>query len=260
MTSSPLKKFVLTPALLSAAVFATLTLPLAMLGSKPVSIQFQKEPVFQGQLRDVATPYLGLATVLSLSAGLAGVAVTGWQQSTRKSSQAEAQLSSLEQHLKEKEELLQSLKLSESRLEVAGLSAFVDEKIPLEEVVKTPVASQETVPVAKPPVITTQHVEPQPVAPQQVTVQAAAARFASAQTFLGYSQVKPAVKSENKATSPSSSEVEELHAQLQQIMVQMVKVQQALSTKQNEVKSEAQVSAQEQAAVPATWTPLYVVK
>jgi len=43
-------------------------------------------------------------------------------------------------------------------------------------------------------------------------------------------------------------------------MVQMVKVQQALSTKQNEVKSEAQVSAQEQAAVPATWTPLYVVK
>jgi small-conductance mechanosensitive channel len=98
------------------------------------------------------------------------------------------------------------------------------------------------------------------VAPQQVTVQAAAARFASAQSFLGYSQVRPAVKSENKATSPSSSEVEELHAQLQQIMVQMVKVQQALSTKQNEVKSEAQVSAQEQAAVPATWTPLYVVK
>jgi len=58
MTGSPLKKFILTPALLSAAVFATLTLPLAVFGSKPVTIQLQQEPVFQGQLRDVATPFL----------------------------------------------------------------------------------------------------------------------------------------------------------------------------------------------------------
>ena len=58
MSSSPLKKFVLTPVVLSATVFAALTLPLGVLGSKPVTINLQQEQVFQGQLRDVATPYL----------------------------------------------------------------------------------------------------------------------------------------------------------------------------------------------------------
>jgi len=77
MPATPLKKLVLPPVVLSAAVFGVLTLPLAMLGSKPVTIQFQEEPIFQGQLRDVATPYLGLASVLSLGAGLASVAITG---------------------------------------------------------------------------------------------------------------------------------------------------------------------------------------
>jgi hypothetical protein len=69
MSGSPLKKFVLTPVVVSAAVFAAMTLPLAIFGSKPVTIQLQQEPVFQGQLRDVATPYLGLATALSLGGG-----------------------------------------------------------------------------------------------------------------------------------------------------------------------------------------------
>ena len=66
MTTSPLKKFVLAPVVLSAAVFSVLTLPLAVFVSQPVTIQLQEEPVFSGQLRDVATPYLGLASALSL--------------------------------------------------------------------------------------------------------------------------------------------------------------------------------------------------
>src|SRR3712207_3688813 len=108
MSGSPLKKFVVTPVVISAAVFGALTLPLALLGSKPVTIQLQGEPVFYGQLRDVATPYLGLASAISLGAGIASVAVSGWRSSTRKSSQAEAQLSNLAQHLKEKEAELEA--------------------------------------------------------------------------------------------------------------------------------------------------------
>src|SRR4028119_697171 len=102
MATSQLKKLVLTPIVVSAAVFATLTLPLAFFGTKPVTIQLQEEPIFYGKLRDVAAPYLGLASVVSLGAGLASVAVTGWRRSTRKSSQVEAQLSNLAQDLRER--------------------------------------------------------------------------------------------------------------------------------------------------------------
>lgn len=142
MSSSPLKKFVLTPVVLSATVFAALTLPLAVLGSKPVTIKLQQEQVFQGQLRDVATPYLGLASVLSLGAGLASVAITGWRLSTRKSSQVEAQLSAIAQNLQEKEAQLEALKLSQSRLEVSGLSKFIDEEVPLEQLLNKNTADQ----------------------------------------------------------------------------------------------------------------------
>ncbi len=127
MSRSPLLKFVLAPAVLSAAVFATLTLPLAVLGSKPVSIELQEEPVFHGQLRDVAAPYLGLVSALSLGAGVASIAVIGWRQSIRKSAQTEEQLLDLVQSLKEKEELLEALKLSQPQLESAGLTTFLDE-------------------------------------------------------------------------------------------------------------------------------------
>jgi hypothetical protein len=114
-----------------------------------VAIQLQQEQVFQGQLRDVATPYLGLATVLSFGAGLASVAVTGWRMSTRKSSLVEAQLSDLEQNLKEKEAQLEALNVSEPRLEASGLSAFVDETIPLVPVANSSAASQGVNPVVE---------------------------------------------------------------------------------------------------------------
>lgn len=241
MSGSPLKKFVLTPVVVSAAVFAAMTLPLAVFGSKPVTIQLQQEPVFQGQLRDVATPYLGLATILSLGAGVASIAVTGWRMSTRKSSQAEAQLLDLTQNLKQKEELLEALQLSESRLEASGLSAFVDEEVPLQQALQPPVTSQSANPVLEPLVITAQPIEAQPVVVSGVTVQAAAAKFACAQNFLGYAQAKTLVQPIPQETSLASLEVEQLHTQLQQIMAQMASVQTALSATQSAVTSSAQV-------------------
>jgi hypothetical protein len=246
MTGSPLKKFILTPALLSAAVFATLTLPLAVFGSKPVTIQLQQEPVFQGQLRDVATPYLGLATVLSLGAGFANVAVTGWRMSTRKSSQVEAKLSDLEQNLKEKEAQLETLKLSKSRLEAAGLNAFVDEEVPLEQLLNKSTASFGTSEVVKPQVITTQSVEAveaQAIIPPQVTVPATEAKSDCTQSSLGDAQGKASIDLPNQVTELTHSQVEELHTQLQQVMAQMASVQAALSATQSTVTSEAQLPA-----------------
>ncbi len=240
-SSSPIKKFVLTPVMLSVTAFAALTLPLAAFGSKPVTINIQQEPMFHGQLKDFAVPYLGLASAVSLGVGLASVAVTGWRTSSRKSSQIEAQLAGMAQNLKEKEAQLEALKLSESRLEASGLKAFLDEEVSPEQVLKTPEVSLDDKPVVQPLVITAHPFEAQPVASQPVTVQAAVRRFASAQTFLGYAQGKAAVKPSTTPNSPTPLEVEQLHTQLKQIMAEMGSVQKALSTHAIAVTSEAQV-------------------
>lgn len=262
MSNATLKKFVLAPIVISAAVFGTLTLPLAILGKQPIEIQFQQEPLFQGQLRDVATPYLGLATILSLGAGFASIAFSGWQRSTYKSSQVEAQLSDLARSLKEKEAQLEALKLSESRLVASGLSAFVDENLPLESAVKTHSANHNIVGVetnlpleTKTTAASTfkvlntpiQHRESELITAQElaqakpyyvthtqnVGSTSAAVQFASAQGFLGHAQPKPAVDPSTSASPLASQDVQLLYSQMQEIMAQMESVQAALSQNNN---------------------------
>lgn len=254
MSGSPLKKFILTPAIISASIFATLTLPLAVLGNKPVTIKLHQDSVFYGQLRDVATPYLGLASAISLGAGVASVAVAGWQQSKRKSEEIEAQLSGLAQHLEEKEAQLQALKLSESRLESSGLKAFLDEEVPLDSTEPTTISSSSPIklPEVEELVITPPALEPQVVvSPAVVTVQEKAAKFACAQTFLGYARSRATEKPTTNVAELTQTEVEQLHAQLQQIMAQMASVQKALS-------ATSQLANEEN--VPVSVVPLQVVK
>jgi hypothetical protein len=270
MTGSPLNKFLFTPVVISAAVFAALTIPLAVLGSKPVTIQLQEEPVFSGQLRDVATPYLGLATALSLGAGVASVAVTGWRQSIRKSSQVESQLSDLERNLKEKEAQLEAIKLSDTRVEASGLSEFLDENATQKAVENTPSSptpapepitpSPAPQPVIEPLVIRTQPVNVQPVEPPHVTVQEASARFASSQGFLGYSQAKANLKPPTTVTSLPPKEVAQLQVQLQQIKTQMESLQAALQNAQPEGNSDSQAQADEHGTESGSPAQLRVVK
>lgn len=125
--TSPLKKYILPAFLLPSAVFAISTLPLAMLSKQQVAIDIQEETVFTGQLRDISTPYLAAATAVSVTVGIAGVAVTGWKQSKNKSSELEAQLEEQQNALKKKEEQIEELKLSPSVLEAAGLESFLEE-------------------------------------------------------------------------------------------------------------------------------------
>ncbi|HBB34493.1 MAG TPA: hypothetical protein DDZ80_25595 [Cyanobacteria bacterium UBA8803] len=278
MTGSPLRRFVITPVVISATVFGVLSLPLAILGKQPITIQFQDEPVFSGQLRDIAPPYLGLASILSLAAGTASVAVTGWQASSRKSAQAEEQLSGLAQNLKEKEELLEALKVSESRLAASGLAPFLDEEVQLElanlltESVKSepnPVAEPQAKPeptqvpdrlaqpepaqalkpptptkpvekindiqpndpsTVKPLIITTSPLDPQPAITPQAKVQTAAAKFASAQTYMAYASRKGSTEPPKKVTPLPPVEVEKLQHQLQQMQAQMESLHKALAT------------------------------
>lgn len=259
MTASPLKKLVVTPIMISTVVFGVLSLPLAFLGSKPVTIQLQGESVFYGKLRDVATPYLGFASALSLGAGIASVAITGWRASVRKSSQVQAELSDLAKHLKEQEAQLEALKLSESRLEASGLSQFLDEPVTT-QAEKLLATQMSAVPIVEPLVITTHPFEAQPVRPSQVTVQAAVAQFSVAQGFLGYSQVQASHKPSIQETSPAPQEIEQLHSQLQHIMAQIASVQTSLSTTPLEVSSQEPVLSQAPTTVLSSPKRLQVLK
>jgi hypothetical protein len=123
-----LKRILLQAFVIPGTVFFASTIPLAVFGSERIAIEFRDEPIFTGQLRQIASPYLALATTVSIGAGLAGIAASGWRQSHQKSARVEEQLSALKQALKEKEIELESIKLSDSRLAAFGLNSFMEDK------------------------------------------------------------------------------------------------------------------------------------
>lgn len=277
MTNSPLKKFVLTPLVISAAVFAALASPLFVVGSNTVTIYFQKEPLFQGKLREISTPYLLLAAALSGGAGIASIAINGWQLSSKKSSQAQAQVLELVQNLKDKEAQLEALQISETRLEEAGLSDYVNEgilqresvseellpvhqEVAYREELKPPTVHLEVPARIEPLIITTQPAEALPITPYQVTVQVAAYQFSCVHTFLGYSQMKATLKKSQIATASESRDVETLHTQLQQMMTQISSLQSTLSTHGNTATSKTQAYSPTQAGGGANWRLLQVIK
>ncbi|MEO1589876.1 MAG: hypothetical protein AAFU71_01155 [Cyanobacteria bacterium J06632_22] len=110
---------------LAGVVFAASLAPLALFGQKPLTVQVGQRPVFSGQLRDLSTPYLGLAVSTSMGAGLVALAIAGWRQSSRQVSQVERQLAELDQQVQEKSALIEDLAFSEAKLKALGLEAFL---------------------------------------------------------------------------------------------------------------------------------------
>ncbi|MFW6296527.1 MAG: hypothetical protein ACOC04_04990, partial [Halothece sp.] len=128
MSVSPIRKFLLPSLLISGAVFSVLTFPLAVVGSNEMVIEVEEETIFNGQLRDVAAPYLGLATAVSLGSAITTIAVTGWKQSKKKISETEENLSELKQVLQEKETQLEQFKIEEIQLHQSDLSTFIEQE------------------------------------------------------------------------------------------------------------------------------------
>ncbi|MEM1392196.1 MAG: hypothetical protein AAF757_16620 [Cyanobacteria bacterium P01_D01_bin.116] len=126
MTLSARRKLVLPSAIACIAVFAAMTVPLAIFGDKQVRIKIEEESFFYGRLRDVAAPYVLLATVLSCGAGISIAAFIGWKQSTQKSLQFKSELSKIKIYLQDKEELIEKFKFSDSHLQISGLSSFLN--------------------------------------------------------------------------------------------------------------------------------------
>jgi hypothetical protein len=266
-TSATAIKFILTPVALSAAVFATLTLPLNLFGSKPVTVQVQEEPLFFGELKDFAPQYLGVAGLLSAGMGLTSLAMMGWQQSNRKSAVVEQKLAQLTQTLDEKQKLLDNIRSSQSQLDASGLQNWLDkqateltsttvnqntqtpapvnameqdtpeiEEVSLQTALEEQISSQgnsapvdviETLPVES------QAISEQPITSAQVnSMQALAASLASAQAVFGNTPAQDA-----QPSSPTPSEVEKIDHQLEQMMAQIISMRQALQSNQYTVQN-----------------------
>lgn len=86
MSSYSLSNILLPAVCVSSAVFSTLTVPFALIKSEPVAIELpfysgEIQPIFDGQHKEVAIPYIGFSIVVSVGAGMATVEVMRrWNQ------------------------------------------------------------------------------------------------------------------------------------------------------------------------------------
>ncbi|MEH2438177.1 MAG: hypothetical protein V7K25_28815 [Nostoc sp.] len=254
MTLSALQKFLLPPAIASLSVFSLMSFPLATLGDKQIGIKFQEEPIFYGKLRDIAIPYVVFATALSIGSGMSALAFCGWRNSSSRSAKIQQELSNLKQHLQQKETLLKEWQVSEPRLQISGLSAFLDDEAPFDQALisKNAITASQPIGAQTPTEIHAQPVNPvSKVATQQNPTTrdiAATSAFASAQTFLGYAQenpnsIKEITAGEMNQTAIVPSEFEDLQKQIKEMMLQMQAMQDNLQITSQTTKTEVESPA-----------------
>jgi hypothetical protein len=227
MTLSGLQKFLLPPVIAAAAVFTAMSTPLAIQGDKQIDIRWEQEPFFSGRLRDVSSLYVVAITALSIGAGISAASVCGWRHSARKSSEIKQELSTLEENLLQKEELLRELKLSDNRLQVSGLSSFLDDGVPFEQAINTkqfstsvsqPVVTQTPAPAQLLRVNSLPVVAAKQSTNKINTSTSAASAFASAQNAFSYGQNTSNHSKETNKPTITASDFEEMQKQLREEM------------------------------------------
>lgn len=230
-----ISRCLLSSTLLAGAVFCGSTLPLAALGSKPVTIQLGEKPIFVGEVEQFAAPYLGLAAAISVGAGVVSLAAAGWRQSSRKLSLAEEQMSTLKQQLDEKATLIEDLKFSEARLTTSGLDDFLEDEALPRSLPLSAVGLSQLIDQPSPPKMTiaaspaqqpagyqvANYVVSEPTATYQIKTQAATA-LASAQAFMGFARPKSSEAASSMSHQPENGiQLDELLNHLKQVMNQI---------------------------------------
>lgn len=133
MSSYSLSNVLLPAVIISSAVFSTLTLPFAFIKSEPVVIEIpplfsgEIQPIFNGEHKDVAIPYIGFAIVVSVGAGMASVEVNRRWQAYRES--AIAQKENQKPNLSGQETQQQATNPLEYRPEISALDLPVKDEI-----------------------------------------------------------------------------------------------------------------------------------
>lgn len=131
MTSYSLSNILLPAVFVSSAIFSTLTVPFALIKSEPVAVELppffsgEIQPIFNGEHKDVAIPYIGFAIVASVGAGIATVEVSRRWQAYRESMLIQEATASQEQATEDKEEI----NLPEYRPEASAINLSIKEDV-----------------------------------------------------------------------------------------------------------------------------------
>jgi hypothetical protein len=109
MTNYSLSTILLPAVVISSAVFSTLTVPIALIKSEPVAIEVppffsgEIQPIFNGEHKDIAIPYIGFAIVVSVGTGIAVVEISRRWKAYREAANPSESLPNLEQNLENNE-------------------------------------------------------------------------------------------------------------------------------------------------------------
>ena len=105
------KKMVLPTILVSGVIFAGFFTLLAEYGSGKIEIEVDNQEFFNGEVRDVLSPGMGAALILTL--GVAGILVTGYAKSLDRKEKLEKQLLSTQKAISQKDFQIQKFIKSE---------------------------------------------------------------------------------------------------------------------------------------------------
>lgn len=131
MTSYSLSNILLPAVFVSSAIFSTLTVPFALIKSEPVAVELppffsgEIQPIFNGEHKDVAIPYIGFAIVVSVGAGIATVEVSRRWQAYRESMLIQESIAAQEQTTEDNE----ALNLAEYRPEASAIDLSMKEDV-----------------------------------------------------------------------------------------------------------------------------------
>jgi hypothetical protein len=183
MTSVPLSNVLLPAVFISSAVFSTLTLPFALIKSDSVVVELppffnneiqpiEIQPIFNGEHKEVAIPYVGFAIVVSVGAGIASVEVNRRWQAYRESARTQEKAPNIPQTPSEKEAQQAALELPDYRPEASAIDFSLADEVFRNQphtVSKALTEDQDVVETPEQVVEATHLGVPQPTIPQQTT-------------------------------------------------------------------------------------------
>lgn len=126
MANSFFQTSVLPAVCIASALFSAAAVPFAMHKSEVVKLQVQDQPVLSAELRDLATPYLVGAGLVSAAIGTGFMGIAGWRKAASLKQQSEAEVASLQQEMLLHKAELEALKYSQPRLRSQNLDAFLE--------------------------------------------------------------------------------------------------------------------------------------
>jgi hypothetical protein len=150
MTSYPLSNVLLPAVIISSAVFSTLTLPFAFIKKEPLVVELpplfsgEIQPLFNGEHKDVAIPYIGFSIVVSVGAGMASVEVTRRWNAYRESALAQKQEQNSQPNWSGQGTQPGAINLAEYRPEISALDLPLTDDIFPNQSPTTPDGSPET--------------------------------------------------------------------------------------------------------------------